>query len=72
MADQPLRTTRTESLGVVCPTCGAELGEECDNAEGASHAARHEAAIAAGARVLDRREMWATSHYRRRAKRAAE
>lgn len=53
------RTTREDSRAVPCPTCGVPAGEPCEREEaqrpskaGASHAARHKDAIAAGAPLV--------------------
>ena len=46
---EKIRTTRSGSRTVACPTCGAAPGQPCTQPDPPSHAARHEAAVAAGA-----------------------
>ncbi len=49
MEAEKIRTTRADSQGVECPVCGAAPGSACVREDAPSHAARHEAAVAAGA-----------------------
>jgi len=44
---EAIRTTAELARGVACPTCGAGAGDYCHRDH--SHAARHEAAVGAGA-----------------------
>lgn len=54
VSEEKIRTTREESRSVACPVCGAATGEACRRDDAPSHAARHEAAVAAGAPRVDR------------------
>ncbi len=51
--EEKIRTNRADAQAVGCPECGADPGAAC-NRSVPSHAARHEAAVAAGAPRVDR------------------